>query len=310
MTESNRSCELSLLVAAEGLCFPADSSLQAGTLESALALVVYHVLLLVRAEIGHLHKQGTARLPPGWQSLRWHVWGPGAWRWPGAVCSRHSAACCPSRWAPRSHFLRSWLEVGSQVRHSTSWLSPLLTKKWIQHHPINIWEHVLCESWSPEDWASMILKLKNGSVIICLCWAKMTNSLSHHSFLNVQIWCFSLSHVITNWVCGGFGLLLEQNTQKKTSPWASGICNLHFFWHFRGLSRNQSADELIMRWIISCGPKLNNIQTLAPAMWRRVNTPKHNILTFIIWSTSSNWWNVWGVTRIAKALIKVFILLF
>lgn len=106
--------------------------------------VVYHVVFLVKLIRGHLHTRGTARLPPGWQSLRWHVWGPGVWRWPGAVCSLRSAACCPSRWAPRSHFLRSWLEVGSQVQRSASWLCPLLIRKtkWIQHQPVNTEEHV------------------------------------------------------------------------------------------------------------------------------------------------------------------------
>lgn len=82
------------------------------------------------AEIEHLHTRETAQLPPGWQSLRWHVWGPAAWRWPEAVCSLRSVACCPSRWAPHSHFLRSWLEVGSPPPHSASSLSPLLMEKW------------------------------------------------------------------------------------------------------------------------------------------------------------------------------------
>ena len=101
----------------------------------------YRVSLLVTLRSGHLHTRGTARPPPGWQSLRWHVWGPAAWRWPVAVCSRRSAACFRSRWALRSHFLRSWLEVGSQVaQHSASWLSlRLLIKKHIQHRPVNVW---------------------------------------------------------------------------------------------------------------------------------------------------------------------------
>lgn len=65
MTDSNRSCEQSLLVVTEGLCLPADSSLQASTLESAAALGCLSCLAAGKAEIGHLHTQGTAPLPPG-----------------------------------------------------------------------------------------------------------------------------------------------------------------------------------------------------------------------------------------------------
>lgn len=66
-----------------------------------------------KSEVDHLHTQGTVPLPLGWRSLQLHVWEPGVWRWPAAVYSPHFAVRCPSRWVPRSHFLRSWLEVGS-----------------------------------------------------------------------------------------------------------------------------------------------------------------------------------------------------
>lgn len=53
MTESNTSCELSLLVVTEGLCLPADSSLLACTLESEVALGLFIMFLCWgKAEIG------------------------------------------------------------------------------------------------------------------------------------------------------------------------------------------------------------------------------------------------------------------
>lgn len=218
MTESKRSCELSRLVVTEGLCLPADSSLQACTLETVVARGCLSCLGAGEADIGHLHTQGTAQLPPGWQSLRWHVWGPGAWRWPGAVCSLRSAACCPSRWAPHSHFLRSWPEVGSQVQHSASWLSPLLTKKWIQHHPVDMCyartNHFCHFSSNMAIVFNVSQSLMWGfdatyEIAFSVLWHNTGKTFSQ--WINVQIFCdssythvniciFSLSYLIITWI--------------------------------------------------------------------------------------------------------------
>ena len=162
MTDLKRRCELSWQAATEGLRLPADSSLQACALESTVALGCLSCVSASKSEVDHLHTRGTAPLLLGWRSLQLRVWEPGAWRWPAAVYSLHFAVRCPSRWAPRSRFLRSWLEVGSPSLHLASWLKPLLTEGrkhtlrfnapqlelW-EMPPFKVTSGSLCHLWKP-----------------------------------------------------------------------------------------------------------------------------------------------------------------
>lgn len=230
--------------------------------------VVYHVVFLAKPIRGHLHTRGTARLPPGWQSPRWHVWGPGAWRWPGAVCSLRSAAWCPSRWAPRSHFLRSWLEVGSQVQRSASWLCPLLIRKTNEYNTSQLIQESM---WEPVTSGVSLngIRAERKEVInhSCHVSGEEWQTFSCYSVLNEAVmvvscqmlWCTEYLWILAcgsdlkaswKWALDEASLfysanqtqafkVLYRNTEMRS--------NVSVLWHFRGKTIHQLMKKVIQK---------------------------------------------------------------
>lgn len=112
------------------------------------------------------------------------------------------------------------------------------------------------------------------------------------NILWVQLLCehlllFSIFHMIVNRIYFCFGLLIGQNERWETSFWVLGTCDRHRPFSdilkielINSLEKKKyTSDYLILKIIISCHPKLNNVSIMHKKQTKEEVVMKFQIYT-------------------------------